>query len=80
MHTIGHLTGVSEPDGVLRVVDRKKVLHYRQLYIDLPEPISFFPVTVDTSDHIYDDFSRLLFLHPNRESSDLTKEIPEESD
>jgi hypothetical protein len=28
---------------------------------------------------IYDDFGRLLFLHVNRESSDLTNEIPEES-
>ena len=36
-------------------------------------------VTVDTSVRIYDDFSRLLFLHPHREESDLTDEIPEES-
>jgi hypothetical protein len=37
-------------------------------------------VTVDTSDHIYDDFSRLLFLHVHRETSVLANEIkPEES-
>jgi hypothetical protein len=29
--------------------------------------------------NIYDDFGRLLLLHVNRESSDLTNEIPEES-
>jgi hypothetical protein len=61
-------------------VVRKKILHYRQLYINRPDPISFLPVAVDTTDHIYDDFSRLLFLHANREESDLSDEIPEESD
>ncbi len=74
------IDGSPEVDGALRVVSRKKILHYRQLYIDRPEPIAFLPVTVDTSDRVYDDFSRLLFLHANRESSALTNEIPEESD
>jgi hypothetical protein len=37
-------------------------------------------VVVDTSGHLYDDFSRLLFLHPHHESSVLTNELPEESD
>jgi hypothetical protein len=37
------------------------------------------PVPVDTSDRIYDDFLRLLFLHPHREASALTNEIPEET-
>jgi len=41
--------------------------------------VSFIPVAVDTSGHIYDDFSRLLFLHDHRETSDLTNDIPEES-
>jgi hypothetical protein len=86
VHTIGHLTitrrsdGDPESDGTLRTVTRKKILHYHQLYIDRPEPIAFLPVTVDTSDHIYDDFSRLLFLHTDREESALSNEIPEESD
>jgi hypothetical protein len=63
----GHLTNISrsdgapEPDGTLKVVDRKKIIHYPQLYIDQPEPIAFMPVAVDTSDRIYDDFLRLLF-------------------
>ena len=34
---------------------------------------------VDTSDRIYDDFLRLLFLRPHREVSDLVNDIPEES-
>jgi hypothetical protein len=64
-----------------RILDfRKKILHYRQLYIDRPEPIAFLPVAVDTSGHVYDDFSRLLFLHAKREASALANEIPEESD
>ena len=58
---------------------RKKILHYHQLYLDRPDPIAFMPVAVDTSDRIYDDFLRLLFLHAHREASDLANEIPEES-
>ena len=38
------------------------------------------PVAVDTTGRIYEDFSRLLFLHAHREDSDLTNEIPEESE
>ncbi len=43
------------------------------------DPIAFMPVAVDTSDRIYDDFLRLLFLHTHREVSDLGNDIPEES-
>ena len=85
MHSLGQLThtrrsdGVPELDGALRAVTRKKILHYRQLYVDRPEPIAFMPVAVDTG-RIYDDFSRLLFLHAHREASALSHELPEESD
>jgi hypothetical protein len=78
-----HLTNTRSSDdapGPLREVARKKILHYRQLYINRPDPIVFLPVVVDTTGHIYDDFSRLLFLHTNREPSDLDNEITEESD
>jgi hypothetical protein len=61
------------------VVTRKKILHYRQLYLDRPDPIVLMPVVVDTSVRIYDDYLRLLFLHGHREASALTNEIPEES-
>ena len=71
--------GALEPDGDLRAVARKKILHYHQLYIDRPEPIPFMPVAVYTSGRIYDDFLRLLFLHAHREASALANEIPEES-
>jgi hypothetical protein len=64
---------------VFRSVDRKKILHYRQLYLDRPEQIAFMSVSVNTSGHIYDDFLRLLFLHAHREASALAHEIPEES-
>jgi hypothetical protein len=37
-------------------------------------------VKVDTSDRIYADFSRPLFLHTHHEASVLTNELPEESD
>ena len=71
--------GAPEPDGVIKAVARKKIIHYRQLYIDHPDPITFMPVPVDTSDRIYDDFLRLLFLHAHREASALANDIPEES-
>ena len=64
---------------LLRAVTRKKILHYRQLYIDRPDPIAFMPVEVDTSGRIYDDFLRLIFLHAHREASALDNDIPEES-
>ena len=73
------LDGAPEPDGTLRVVVGKKILHYHQLYLDRPDPIVFIPVEVDTSRHIYDDFLRLLFLDAHRETSALGNEIPEES-
>ena len=85
VHSTGQLTntrrsdGAPEPDGALRAVARKKILHYRQLYIDRPEPIVFMPVGVDTSDRIYDDFLRLLFRQAHREASVLANEIPEET-
>ena len=37
-------------------------------------------VVLDTGGRIYDDFSRLLFLHTHREGSGLGHELPEESD
>ncbi len=86
MHTTGQLTNTRrsdetpELDGPLREVDRKKILHYRQLYINHPDPIAFLPTVVDTTGRLYDDFSRLLFLHVHREDSALTNEIQEESD
>ena len=59
---------------------RAKIRHYRPLYINHPEPIAFMPVPVDTSGRIYEDFSRLLFLHAHREASALANELPEESE
>jgi hypothetical protein len=69
-----------DPDGALKTVTREKIRDYRQLYLNRPDPIGFMPVTVDTSGRVYDDFSRLLFLHAHREASALNNEIPEESD
>ncbi len=71
--------GAPEPDGVIKVVVRKKIIHHRQLYVDRPDPIAFMPVAVDTSGRIYDDVLRLLFLYAHREASDLANDIPEES-
>ena len=86
VHPIGQLThtrrsdGAPEPDGVLKTVARAKIIHYRQLYLNRPDPIAFMPVAVDTSGRIYDDFSRLLLLHAHREASGLANELLEESD
>ena len=37
-------------------------------------------VAVHTAGRIYEDFSRLLFLHVHREASALANEMPEESE
>jgi hypothetical protein len=64
VHPIGHLThtrrsdGAPEPDGALRTVTRVKIIHYRQQYLNRPDPIACMSVTVDTSGRIYDDLSR----------------------
>jgi hypothetical protein len=85
VHTAGQLTNTRrsdcapELDGALREVDRKIFLHYLQLNINRPDPITFLPAAVDTTGRLYDDFSRLLFQHAHREASALTNEIPEES-
>ncbi len=86
LSSLGQLTysrrsdGAPEPDGALREAARTKIRHYRQLYINRTDPITFMPVAVDTSDRVHDDFSRLLFLHAHREASALSNEIPEESE
>ena len=73
VHPVGQFThtrcsdGTPESDGVLKAVTRAKIIHYRQLYLNRPDPIAFMPVAVDTSGRIYDDFSRLLLLHAHRE-------------
>ena len=83
-HTNGDLTnrlsstGAPQTDGALNTSTRKKMRHYRQIYADRPDPIVFLPVSVNTSGRVYDDFTRLLFLHVYREASILTGELPEE--
>ena len=72
--------GDPESDGTLKKVDRDKLRHYRQIYLNRLDPIVFMSVSVDTSVRVYDDFNRLLFLHDHRETSVLTNELPEESD
>jgi hypothetical protein len=80
LHPIGQLMqtrrsdGASEPDGALKTVVRTTIIHYRQVYLNRQDPIAFMRVAVDTSGRIYDDFSRLLFLHAHREASALANE------
>ena len=69
-----------DPDGSLKETVRIKIRHYRNVYWNLPDPIVFIPVAVDTTGHEYDDFIRLLFLHSHHESSTLSNELPEEAD
>ncbi len=64
----------------LKEVSRIKIRHYRNLYLNRPDPIVFIPLAVDTTGRMYDEFIRLLFLHAHREASALDNEFPEESD
>ena len=59
---------------------RIKIRHYRNVYLNRPDPIVFIPLTVDTTGRLYDEFIRLLSLHAHREASVLANELPEESD
>ncbi len=73
--------GTPDPDSVLKETVRTKIRH-RNIYLNHTVPITFIPLVtvVDTSDRLYDDFNRLLFLHTHREVSALSNELPEESD
>ena len=59
---------------------RMKIRHYRQIYVDRPDPIVFLPIAVSTSGRVYEDFARLFFLHTHREASIFAGELPEESE
>ena len=86
LHPIGQLThtrrsdGAPDPDGSLKEEVRIKICHYRNIYLNRPDPIVFLSLAVDTSDRLYDDFICLIFLHGHREASVLVNELPEESD
>ena len=51
-----------KPDGAFKKAVRKKIIHYKRLYADVPDPIVFMPVPVNTSGRLYDDFFALAFL------------------
>jgi hypothetical protein len=73
-------TGAPQSDGDLNKEVRMKIRHNRQIYVDKPDPIVFLPVTVSTSGRVYEEFTRLIFLHAHREASILAGELPEESE
>ena len=75
-----HSVSSTHPDGTFNKAGRMKIRHYRQIYADRPDPIVFLTITVSTSGRVYEDFTRLLFLHAHREGSILTGELPEESE
>jgi hypothetical protein len=85
-HTNGALThrvsstGDPQPDGDLNKAVRMKIRHYRQIYEDTSDLIVFLSITVSTSGRVYEDFTRMLFLHAHREASILAGELPEESE
>ena len=72
--------GDPDPDVDFKEVSRTKIRHYRNLYLNLLDPIPFIPLAVDTTGRMYDEFIRLLFLHAHREASTLANELPKESD
>jgi hypothetical protein len=86
LHPMDQLTntrrsdGPPDPDATFKEVVRIKIRHYRNLYLNHPEPIAFIPVPVDTTGRMYDEFIRLLFLHTHREASVLTSKLSEELD
>ena len=59
---------------------RIKIRHYRNVYLNRPDPIDLIPLAVDTTGRLYDEFIRLLFCQTLRETSVLANELSEESD
>jgi hypothetical protein len=53
--------GAPDPDGDLQGAVRIKIRHYRNVYLNRPDPITFFQLEVDTSGRIFDDSLRDLF-------------------
>jgi hypothetical protein len=72
--------GPPDPDVDFKEVVRIKIRHYRNLYLNHPDPIAFIPLTVDTTGRMYDEFIRWLFLYTHRETSVLVNELTQESD
>jgi hypothetical protein len=72
--------GAPDPDGSLKTSFRIKIRHYRNLYLNRPDPISLIPLSVDTTGRLYDDFISFLFLYAHRETSVLANKLSEESD
>jgi hypothetical protein len=69
LHSLGQLThsrrldGAPEPDGALRESARTKIRHYRQLYINRPDPIAFMPVAVESSRTTLRSFYHLSYYY-----------------
>ncbi len=67
LSSLGQLTytrwtdGAPDPDGGLRTVTRAKIRHYRQLYINHPEPIAFMSVASEKS--AVDTAGRILVVY-----------------
>ena len=80
LHPMGQLTntrrsdGGPDPDEGFKEVVRIKIRHYRNLYLNHPDPIAFIPLAVDTTGRMYDEFIRLVFLNGHRETSVLDNE------
>jgi hypothetical protein len=72
--------GSPQSDGALNKAARMKIRHYPQIYEDRSDPIVFLSITVSTWGRVYEDFTRMLFLHVHREASILAAELSEESE
>jgi hypothetical protein len=60
----------------LNMSDRNEILYYRQIYTHRTDSVVILPITVSTSGRVYEDFTRLFFLHTCREASILSVTIP----
>ena len=72
-----HSDNTPHPDDTIKNTVRPKILHYRRLYTDRPNPIVFLSLVVSTSDLLSHDFMDLLFLQTHLETVALIREIPE---
>jgi hypothetical protein len=68
-----HTQGVQTVFLISKGNGRIKIRHYRNIYLNRPDPITFLSLGVDTSGRLYDDFIPLMFLDTHREVSNSSR-------
>ncbi len=64
----------------MKIKKENQVFLTHKFVPDRSDPIVFLTVVVNTSGHVYEDFTRLFFFHTYREDSIFVGELSKKSD